>query len=62
MTEPTTVGGVATREARPAYRLAVEPDGTSFTVRENFADILAREILGPGDGPDEVLDVVPDAK
>ena len=28
VTEPTTVGGVATREARPAYRLAFEPDGT----------------------------------
>ena len=40
----------------------MEPDGTSFTARENLADILAREILGPGDGPDEVLDVVPDAK
>ncbi len=43
--------------AQPAYRLALEPDGTSFTARENLADVLAREILGPGDGPDEVLDV-----
>ena len=62
MTQPTTVAGAAEQGRRPAYRLAFEPDGTSFTARENLADILAREILGPGDGPDEALDVPPDAK
>ncbi|MGB8380007.1 MAG: helicase, partial [Dermatophilaceae bacterium] len=62
MTESTTVAGSPQQAGRPAYQLSVEPDGTSFTARENFADVLAREILGPGDGPDEVLDVVPDAK
>lgn len=38
-----------------AYRLTYQPDGTSITVRENLVDILARELLGPIRGPQEVL-------
>ena len=41
--------------ARPPYVLAHEPDGRSWTVRENLVDILERELLGPAHGPDEVL-------
>ena len=37
------------------YVLSHEADGTSFTVRENLADILERELLGPINGPEEVL-------
>ena len=46
---------------RGAYRLVVEPDGRSWTARENLADIMERELLGPVNGPTEVLDGVPDA-
>ena len=42
--------------------LALEPDGRSWTVRENLADILDREMLGPADGPEEVIEVAPDAR
>ena len=31
----------------PPYRLEYEPDGSSWTARENLADILERELLGP---------------
>ena len=44
----------------PEYRLEQEPDGRSLTVRENLVDILERELLGPANGPEEVLDGVPD--
>ena len=37
------------------------PDGRSWTARENLADILERELLGPLNGPEEVIDGVPDA-
>lgn len=42
--------------ARPAreeleYRLAREPDGRSWTARENLTDILERELLGPAGAP-----------
>ncbi|GLX98732.1 DISARM system helicase DrmA [Herbidospora sp. NBRC 101105] len=43
------------------YRLEHEPDDRSWTVRENLTDILEREILGPANGPEEVLDGVPDS-
>jgi hypothetical protein len=46
---------------RPAYALKHEPDGRSWTVREELADILERELLGPANGPQEVLDGPPDA-
>ncbi|MFB7508689.1 helicase, partial [Streptomyces broussonetiae] len=45
----------------PAYRLALEPDNRSWTARENLVDILERELLGPANGPDEILDGVPDS-
>ncbi|MFJ4696516.1 DISARM system helicase DrmA [Streptomyces sp. NPDC088766] len=45
----------------PAYRLALEPDDRSWTARENLVDILKRELLGPANGPDEILDGVPDS-
>jgi hypothetical protein len=47
--------------SRPEYRLAREPDGRSWTARENLVDILERELLGPADGPEEVLNGAPDA-
>jgi len=47
---------------RPTYALTVEPDGTSWTARENLADILGRELLGPADGPEEVLEAPPDTR
>jgi hypothetical protein len=42
------------------YRLKHEPDGRSWTARENLVDILERELLGPANGPEEVLDSQPD--
>lgn len=36
-----------------------ELDGSSFAVRENLADILERELLGPIYGPEEVLPFSP---
>lgn len=44
----------------PHYRLQHEPDGRSWTVRANLVDILERELLGPANGPEEVLEGVPD--
>ena len=43
----------------PSYELTFEPDGSSFTVRENLVDILERELLGPIHGPDELLPFSP---
>jgi hypothetical protein len=51
----------ATPPEPPQYRLAREPDGRSWTVRENLADILERELLGPMYGPEEVIDGAPDS-
>ena len=45
----------------PSYRLEREPDGRSWTARENLADILERELLGPANGPEEVIDSAPDS-
>ena len=45
----------------PPYELDVEPDGRSWTARENLANILERELLGPMYGPDEVIDNGPDS-
>lgn len=47
--------------AKPRYQLKLEPDGRSWTVRENLTDILTRELLGPANGRDEVIDDSPDA-
>ncbi|SHT65323.1 helicase domain-containing protein [Mycobacteroides abscessus subsp. abscessus] len=41
------------------YELTFEPDGSSFTVRENLVDILERELLGPIHGSDELLPFSP---
>jgi hypothetical protein len=49
------------RERQP-YRLALEPDGVSWRVRENLTDILRREILGPADGLAELIEVPPDTR
>jgi len=43
------------------YALRHEPDDRSWTARENLADILERELLGPLGGPEETLDGPPDA-
>lgn len=51
----------APRSDRADYRLEHEPDGRSWTVRENMVDILQRELLGPADGPEEIIDGTPDA-
>jgi hypothetical protein len=45
----------------PSYRLEYGPDGRSWTARENLADILERELLGPAYGPEEVIDGAPDS-
>ncbi|MGH3973584.1 MAG: hypothetical protein ACRDS9_09680 [Pseudonocardiaceae bacterium] len=50
----------APQDKRPEYQLVHEPDGRSWTARENLVDILERELLGPANGPEEVLDGVPD--
>jgi hypothetical protein len=44
----------------PEYRLSYPPDGGSWTTRENLADILERELLGPANGPEEILAGPPD--
>jgi hypothetical protein len=45
----------------PSYQLEHKPDGRSWTVRENLADILERELLGPANGPEEMIDGSPDS-
>ncbi|MDI3194264.1 DISARM system helicase DrmA [Pseudarthrobacter sp. AL07] len=54
MSETTT-----TRSPQEPYELNHELDGSSFMVRENLADILERELLGPIHGPEEVLPFSP---
>ncbi len=61
-----TTSQVASTAARQwpepeAYPLRYEPDGRSWTVREDLVDIVERELLGPLGGPEEVLDSSPDA-
>lgn len=46
---------------RKEYELTYRPDGTSWTDRENLADMLERELLGPTHGDDELLEAQPDA-
>jgi hypothetical protein len=60
MTASVTKAARSGREEQPEYRLAREPDGRSWTVRENLANILERELLGPANGPDELLNGTPD--
>src|SRR4051794_26526467 len=47
--------------SRREYRLVYEPDGRSWTARQNLSDILERELLGPAGGPEEILEGAPDA-
>lgn len=54
MSETTT-----TRPPQKPYELNHELDGSSFMVRENLADILERELLGPIHGPEEILPFSP---
>lgn len=68
MTTPRTraatgpvAGDGAPQDDHVEYRLKHEPDGRSWTVRENVVDILERELLGPAGGPEEILDGSPDA-
>ncbi len=58
MTASVTKAARSGREEQPEYRLAREPDGRSWTVRENLANILERELLGPANGPDEILNAI----
>lgn len=52
---------VTTEAAGPqaSYELNYELDGSSYAVRENLADILQRELLGPIHGPEETLPFSP---
>ncbi|MBL0888796.1 DISARM system helicase DrmA [Myceligenerans indicum] len=63
MTELAGAPSGKTPPARREYELSHVPRGpwTSWDVRENFSDILERELLGPGHGDDELLDAPPDA-
>src|SRR5262245_42514243 len=45
--------------AQTSYELNYDLDGSSYAVRENLADILQRELLGPIHGPDETLPFSP---
>jgi hypothetical protein len=45
---------------RAGYRLKLDPDKRPWTARENLVDILERELLGPANGPEEILNGVPD--
>lgn len=49
----------APASAAASYALNFPADGTSFSVRENFVDILERELLGPLHGEDELLPFSP---
>lgn len=44
------------------YELRLDLDGSSWSARENLADILARELLGPDGGDDELLPSAPDTR
>ncbi|WP_112133735.1 DISARM system helicase DrmA [Glycomyces dulcitolivorans] len=57
-------------DGRSSYEIKLPPDGKSWTARENLADILERELLGPAGGifngepqnpREEILDGTPDA-
>jgi len=60
MSPSATPDAAPTPRERAAYDLALTPDGTSWTSRENLTDILERELLGPRDGDEETLDVSPE--
>lgn len=56
-----SVAEASTQAAGPegSYELNYELDGSSFAVRENLLDVLKRELLGPINGPEEVLPFSP---
>lgn len=62
---PATPAGSARTDTHrwdgSAYRLQHVPDGRPWTARENLADILNRELLGPANGQHEILDTAPDS-
>jgi len=60
-TSPAAGTGARRRPEPNPYPLRHEPDGRSWTVREDLVDILERELLGPLDGPEEILESAPDA-
>ena len=49
-----------TQTSPSPYELRAEPNGSAWAARENLADILSRELLGPMYGDHEVLAVAPD--
>ncbi len=44
----------------PVFELAHEPDGRSWTARENLVDLMERQLLGPLRGDGEVVEDPPD--
>jgi hypothetical protein len=50
----------ATGGETPTFDLLHEPDGRSWTARENLVDLLERQLLGPLRGEDEVVEDPPD--
>ncbi len=62
MSDTTATADTASAPARREYELTHRPEGDwdSWTVRENLADILDRELLGPAHGDEEELDAQPD--
>lgn len=54
-------GPVKSQPQFAEYELTHQPDGSSWTDRENLTDVLERELLGPANGDDEVLGAQPDA-
>jgi hypothetical protein len=50
---------VTVQTTQPAAFDLREPDGSSWTARENLTDILRRELVGPLGGDEEVLPVEP---
>ena len=46
----------------PRYELEYPLDGESYSVRENLQNMLERELLGPSEGEDELMDVSPKTK
>ncbi|MFC5222047.1 DISARM system helicase DrmA [Bifidobacterium leontopitheci] len=47
---------------RKEYKLQTPLDSTSYAVRENLQNILERELCGPSEGDNEVMDISPKTK
>ena len=50
---------IATPGTPATYELRHPLDGSSWSARENVADILSRELLGPANGPTEIVREMP---